>query len=1138
MRPYYKTPDRTTGIFKPSPKLSGNIKFVISKNDTFMAKLSGGPSQGGSMQADTSKTIGENIKKFKGSVKDEGFFYTKHESVQLPSVLDDLGGQYDTTYQWGCRQAHGTGRLRFFAPLWLKKNDLPKYFAVFAMPIIEMGDNKFSANRIKDIIKNGRAVYFINLHDHAMGRMLLDHVGSGMFVDDPLTINNDIVEWHGISLGTGSMAKKHFLTKPAFQSEGTVTEGNSFISTGWAERGLVCANMANLEFLFDSDLPPGIYDYTGVYFDLEDTFVVRPKEITAQIRNNFSAPHDTNFIINGGNIYRPGPNIKNDRLGMDRIVHQFDASVVKKVFKRGIRAAAAKIDRNIGKGQYVAIEENGAEIAKAVCGDADVESVFARGGDMDTSYGRLALKLRDGLKKSRGMHYAVTYTAHDRTLKITCATGSNMPVRIKMPVFFKPLSYNINNKRPAPGDQNLAIIDMPGSFDVSYCYSVPSALINTEIIEKVLRSGFCLIKGAGPAQYNNVVDIVDAGHEHILIFGKKLPAGARADARPSLFFGSTDGAIAGRCAFRDISCFATGYAHPGLYDHSESDTALWLGYMIENIQKDAHIDDKDTAIVSVRSYVASSPYTKPSYINQLSLAKNTMTYGDSPYKRLEEDDLQEYARLSIINPFILNWADTSGTDGTGNLLLANFNIAYGINNFMPAADKTKNDEISGLRYSWFLLNGDIPPYFGDIDYRYALGHTSGRLSKEDIEGMPPEKLRGMFLHKYKNAQTYEHTVDVTTKIKSRADSGHAYALFRGVEYELEKKLAGKNFAAVLVDAPDPQAAPQTSLVERGDAGLALLLVEYAIPDSIAINFNRPDGARGYFLDRHVLYKNTLPEGAAWRAGGVFEDLSFSRMAGIINATPGVSVINPGRIIITPDTIVSPGPLSHSIRSKNGDYGMLINRKPSDCGPVLATVLQSMAYGGKPRNGLDESGHIKNYGIFKVGDMNTLLYDNSSNLLAHPRIGETATDFIDFDPFKSSLSDNFYRYYTYRNNKKNIAGTESPLPFPSILSTVMHIKGLTATVTETTDANGMIKIDIRGVMESRIARSPGYKNLAKGALKKTVDYLLKTTTPRFVYKINGAAAETVYNKRNSYKDGELLEKFKQAGAAVAVNIFWG
>jgi hypothetical protein len=210
------------------------------------------------------KTPGDLIFKTKKSFSD----FTVHESYDK-QIEEDY--HYGTTYNYS--KLHDED-FRIMAPIWIDK-DIPKRFVIFRVndPVGELDfDNNDTYGNIKNILLNSEIVETFDLTSKsALGKYIRKHVNSESFPNTPIEFNfdkNGKSNFRGIDLKNGGFVSKgEYLYEDFVKADSPLIASNKIVTDGFERNMIACANLINLEFLFD-DNRAGDYTinrYFGLY---------------------------------------------------------------------------------------------------------------------------------------------------------------------------------------------------------------------------------------------------------------------------------------------------------------------------------------------------------------------------------------------------------------------------------------------------------------------------------------------------------------------------------------------------------------------------------------------------------------------------------------------------------------------------------------------------------------------------------------------------------------------------------------------------------------------------------------------------------------------------------------------------------
>ena len=276
-------------LLRTNPKLSTNAKLVANKDgQIFIESINAAKelasiqykkfelSSNGSWSKDLARFYKQNntpsdlIYTTKTSFSD----FTVHESYDK-QIEEDY--HYGTTYNYS--KLHDED-LRIMAPIWLDK-DIPNKFVIFRVsnPVGELDfDENSNLGNIRDILKHSEIVETFDLTSKSkLGKYIRNHVNSESFPKTPIEFNfdkNEKSNFRGIDLDKGGFVSKgEYLYEDFVRTDNPLIASNKLITDGFERNKLACANLINLEFLFD-DNRAGDYSinrYFGLYVNDVDS---------------------------------------------------------------------------------------------------------------------------------------------------------------------------------------------------------------------------------------------------------------------------------------------------------------------------------------------------------------------------------------------------------------------------------------------------------------------------------------------------------------------------------------------------------------------------------------------------------------------------------------------------------------------------------------------------------------------------------------------------------------------------------------------------------------------------------------------------------------------------------------------------
>ena len=289
-------------LTRTNVKLSTNVKLVVDDLgnlylDSFSANSELSNSAYKGFKIDPSSSYNEDICRFYGHGKfPKNLAYEVYQDYDSTKVLDDYCKQYEMFYSYGTEwivSDRFSESLGIFAPLWLDKI-LPDYFVIFRVnePVSKNSLNASSENEyaeylsdpqnfIENVLKHSTLIKTVDLTEKSnIGKYIRNYVSDPRFPSSPLTFSTDrntITTWNGISYDTGQFSEKgEFIYDSVVNVDSSIIETEYLITKGFERNGIICANLLNLQFLFN-DINSENYKinrYFGMYVNAveEGTF--------------------------------------------------------------------------------------------------------------------------------------------------------------------------------------------------------------------------------------------------------------------------------------------------------------------------------------------------------------------------------------------------------------------------------------------------------------------------------------------------------------------------------------------------------------------------------------------------------------------------------------------------------------------------------------------------------------------------------------------------------------------------------------------------------------------------------------------------------------------------------------------------
>jgi len=274
-------------ILRTNPKLSTNVKIVVENDEIYLESFDS--SEQLSNFKYKKKRVSKNgkysydLSRFwiKNSTPLDLAFGIKREYSDF-SILDDFSKQFEETYNFGASSNFSklyNSEFKIFAPIWLDKK-IPSKFLIFRMkdPVdLKHSEYANNADRLSKVLSDSTLIKTIDLSDESnIGTYIRNHVNSEDFPKSSLTVSFDKDEqtlYNGIDLEKGGFVSKgEFQYKDTLNTDKPIIEYNDFITSGFSRNGVACANLLNLEFMFNDEeaIEYDINRYYGLYVDSHD----------------------------------------------------------------------------------------------------------------------------------------------------------------------------------------------------------------------------------------------------------------------------------------------------------------------------------------------------------------------------------------------------------------------------------------------------------------------------------------------------------------------------------------------------------------------------------------------------------------------------------------------------------------------------------------------------------------------------------------------------------------------------------------------------------------------------------------------------------------------------------------------------
>ena len=270
-------------LLRTNPRLTSNIKLISdSKDNIFLESfdntgdLSQSKYKGFKVSSESKYSF--DVSKFygNGSVPNLTAYNTFEDDDYL-SAKSNFNRQYDFKYNYGSFVKTSklyTEEFACFAPLWIEPNNIPDYFVIFktknpvSVSTLDVGSTAYDPRSQESLDSVGPSAFFDNIIKNSdilktvdltertnIGKYIRSHANDDSFPESPISVkwnSRDNTTWNGISIDKGGfISKTEDVSNSILVEDKTIREFENFMTNGFRRNGVVCANILNMEFLFD-----------------------------------------------------------------------------------------------------------------------------------------------------------------------------------------------------------------------------------------------------------------------------------------------------------------------------------------------------------------------------------------------------------------------------------------------------------------------------------------------------------------------------------------------------------------------------------------------------------------------------------------------------------------------------------------------------------------------------------------------------------------------------------------------------------------------------------------------------------------------------------------------------------------------
>ena len=367
---------RSFSIIKTNVGLTTNIKLVVDTNynlylDSIDSANELSDNKFKKVQFNKNNYYDELIPYFYDGLDAEIAFKVKYDNDNT-LMYQTFDKQLDDLYIMGCENIidnkYYEEDIEYFAPLYISKSGLPKYFAIFRVdgPGINNVNkdnfrteilNKLKCVEIKDLTRNSDLGQW--LYNNITNNKSFPLTGFEMDFRD-----SELSYWNGIDLEKGCYTQKAYFFDTKLDYENTFNDLEKFIYDGFKNNKIVYPNILNFSFLFN-DQPAtsttlrkwSLNRYSGFY--LED--MILSKSVSTYLPSILKADAvitTGNIITNAGNSPFSDSTLKLDKIFVEYLGNFYPVNKVNKTIN-GVQTTQWLITSDINlAGKQALINKN------------------------------------------------------------------------------------------------------------------------------------------------------------------------------------------------------------------------------------------------------------------------------------------------------------------------------------------------------------------------------------------------------------------------------------------------------------------------------------------------------------------------------------------------------------------------------------------------------------------------------------------------------------------------------------------------------------------------------------------------------------------------------------------------------------
>jgi hypothetical protein len=256
---------KSFGLLKTNVALTTNIKIMVDSDyNLYLDSIESSPELSENkykkVQFSNKNYYDELVHHFYGGLSTDIAFRVK-DNNDSSVMFTSFDKQLDDLYITGCSNIIDNKYYKedyeYFAPLYVSKSELPKYFVIFRIDgpgIVDLTKDNFR----EEFINKLKCVKIIDMtRNSSLGLWLYNNITnnpsfplSGCDIDFR---SSELSYWSGIDYDEGAYTQKALFLDINIETENTFLDFEKFITDGFKSNNIVYPNIWNMSFLFDDE---------------------------------------------------------------------------------------------------------------------------------------------------------------------------------------------------------------------------------------------------------------------------------------------------------------------------------------------------------------------------------------------------------------------------------------------------------------------------------------------------------------------------------------------------------------------------------------------------------------------------------------------------------------------------------------------------------------------------------------------------------------------------------------------------------------------------------------------------------------------------------------------------------------------